>query len=153
MKLLYLLVPILIMGLVSGYTLPATTFAGNVTMNNHNVVGLAEPSLDTDASTKSYVDNSTGGSYNVSDDRFTFNKPPYAQRFDIASDGTIYAITSDHQLARYNTSSADWDLHAGTCLGVTAINSTAAYVLGTDNIVFKWTTSGWAGAVTAEAIP
>lgn len=56
MKLLYLLVPIFLVGIVSGYVLPATTFGGNVTMNSHNIVGLAEPSLDTDAATKGYVD-------------------------------------------------------------------------------------------------
>ena len=59
MKLLYLLVPLLVVGLVAGYTMPATTFKGNVTMGDNNIVGLAEPSLNTDAATKSYVDNST----------------------------------------------------------------------------------------------
>lgn len=63
MKLLYILVPIFLVGIVSGYVLPATTFGGNVTMNNHNIVGLAEPSLDTDAATKAYADSIIGGNY------------------------------------------------------------------------------------------
>lgn len=39
-----------------GYNLPASSIQGNLNMTDHNVIGLATPTNDTDAATKAYAD-------------------------------------------------------------------------------------------------
>jgi hypothetical protein len=76
----------------------------------------------------------------------------YRGRLGVAADETVWAIASDGALKRWSGSA--WTDCGGTCLAISAVSSTTAYVVGTDGKVYKYVTggTGWSMAV-GTAIP
>ena len=62
MKLVYFLIPILVIGLSMAYTLPGHTVKGNIDMYGNGILNITTPVNDTDVSTKKYVDDNVVGS-------------------------------------------------------------------------------------------
>lgn len=63
MRLVYLLLPILIIGISTGYTLPGHNVKGDINMYGNAIYNSTTPVNDTDLATKQYVDNITVTGY------------------------------------------------------------------------------------------